>query len=508
MVLGAQPAIYWFWMYWQLINGFSIYFFILFPFAFMLGMFFLILGSLISAKIVLIIANIIHSPQEGVFERSPNNKDYRYWSLRAVIKKWPIWLARQLSIGFMEKLVLKVFGVKIGKHCSLHEGWVDAELIEIGDNVKLGQASLIMSSLIVQNKLILKKVILKDDIIIGTHSAVFPGTVIESKCIIDSLTTTRVNQHLEPNSVYRGSPCKKVLKEPFQIEKREFEKKVFARKDTEYREKTNLKDETKELSVPFHLYIAAGIFIIGFSFIIPGFLFILYFFGIVEPNLLSIPFTLNSLINPKTIIISFTLPLAFISLYLFHLFFVALFTRWIYKYVDKRMPDYGVYDRNLDQESKALDYYHFESFLFKYPIFAFIRSPFPWLITWELRFLGSNKVGKGTIIEECYLHSHIDFGNNCYMGTYSHISNHIVDGVYGEENLTFFGVTLGNNVVFESITAGFPGIEVGDHSTFLPIGSPIKFEELLGNAIYSSFPTKKLSKEETKEILGGIDLND
>jgi hypothetical protein len=171
------------------------------------------------------------------------------------------------------------------------------------------------------------------------------------------------------------------------------------------------------------------------------------------------------------------------------------------------MPNYGVFDRNLDQESNALDYYHFESFLFKYPIFAFIRSPFPWLIKWELRFLGSNEVGTGSTIEECYLHSHIDLGKNCYLGTYSHISNHIVDGVYGEENLTFFGVNLGDNVVFESLTAGFPGIEVGKNSTFLPIGSPIKFEKLLGDAIYTDFPARKLSEEEMNDLLGGINID-
>ncbi|TFF96021.1 MAG: hypothetical protein EU547_06875 [Promethearchaeota archaeon] len=508
MVLGAQPSIYWFWLYWQLISGFSINFFLLFPFAFMFGMLLLIFSSLIIAKICLVLVKVIHNPREGVFERDKDNKDYCHWSLRAVIKKWPIWLVRQLSIGHLEQLVLRVFGVKIGKNCSLHEGWVDAEFIEMGDNIRLGQGSLIMSSLIVQNKLILKKIVLNNDITIGTHSVVFPGTIIESKCIIDSLSTTKIAQKLESNSIYRGSPCKRVLKNPFIQEKSILQEKIFTSEEENHIDNVHLKEEAKELSVPFHLYIGAGIFIIGFSFILPGFLFILYFFGIFEPNLLSIPFTLSSIFQIETVIISLLLPLVFIGLYLFHLFFVALFTRWIYSYVDKRMPNYGVFDRNLDQESNALDYYHFESFLFKYPIFVFIRSPFPWLITWELRFLGSNEVGKRSIIEECYLHSHINLGKDCYLGTYSHISNHIVDGVYGEENLTYFGVSLGNNVVFESITAGFPGIDVGDKSTFLPIGSPIKFEKLLGNGIYSDFPAKKLNKNEKKDILGGIEFDE
>ena len=89
---------------------------------------------------------------------------------------------------------------------------------------------------------------------------------------------------------------------------------------------------------------------------------------------------------------------------------------------DKRGPNQGVFDRNLDESSKALNYYHFRSFLFKYPISAVIRSPFPWLLNWELRFIGSNKVGKGTVFEDSFFHSHINFGDNCYIDSHENCS--------------------------------------------------------------------------------------
>jgi acetyltransferase-like isoleucine patch superfamily enzyme len=198
----------------------------------------------------------------------------------------------------------------------------------------------------------------------------------------------------------------------------------------------------------------------------------------------------------------FSLPIAFIIIYLLHLFLVALFTRWFYQYAIKRGSGEGIYDRNLDEESQALDYYHFKSFLFKYPIFAFIRSPFPWLIAWELRFIGGNRIGKNSVIEECYLHCLINLGKNCYLGTYTHLSNHLVDGVYGTENLTHFGVELGNKVVFEALTGAMPGTNIGDNTTVLPISATTKFDKLKGNAIYSFFPIKKLDLNEKKEILG------
>jgi hypothetical protein len=206
-------------------------------------------------------------------------------------------------------------------------------------------------------------------------------------------------------------------------------------------------------------------------------------------------------------IILITLPIVLISLYLLHLILVAFLTRIFYSFADKRGPEQGIFDRNLNKESNILDYYHFRSFLFKYPIFAFIRSPFPWLINWELQFLGSNKIGKGTVIEEAYLHSHIHLGKDCYLGTFTHLTNHLVDGVYGEENLTFFGANVEDNSIFEVLTGTLPGTKVGKNSTFIPIGSTVKFDELKGDAIYFGFPAKKLSQEDKRRYLG-VDFED
>ncbi|TXT62624.1 MAG: Bacterial transferase hexapeptide (Six repeats) (modular protein) [Promethearchaeota archaeon] len=502
MVLGAQPPIFWIWFYWSYIGGFSVLFFLLFPIALLGAIFLLIISSAVISRFFLAIANIIHPPREGVFPRSTKDKDYCYWSLRAVIKKWPIWIARQLSIHYIETILLRIYGVKVGKMVSLHEGWVDTELIELGNDVRLGQGSLILSSFLANNKLILKKTVIEDGVIIGAHSVVFPGTKIEHNTILDSLSTTTVGQTLENEAVYRDSPCKKVFKNPHIKNENVFQEMVFRQHDKERYEEEDLREEAKELAVPFHLYISSGWAIIGFSYIIPGFLFYLYLFGLLEPYLFSIPITIISFTSLKNWIMIITLPVILICLYLLHLVFVAIFTRFFYSFADKRGPAQGIFDRNLNEESNVLDYYHFRSFLFKYPIFAFIRSPFPWLINWELRFLGSNKIGKGTVIEEAYLHSHIHLGKECYLGTFTHLTNHLVDGVYGEENLTFFGAEVEDNSIFEALTGTLPGTKVGKNSTFIPIGSTVKFDELKGDGIYFGFPAKKLTKEEKGRYLG------
>ncbi|MHA1490477.1 MAG: hypothetical protein ACTSRI_12585 [Promethearchaeota archaeon] len=503
MTLSAQPAILWFWYFYQLFPVLNLTFYILFPLFFFIGVVILILSSIIVAKIFLIFINFIHEPREGVFILDKKDKDYCYWSLRAIVKKWPVWIARQFSLPSLEILALKVFGVKTSTSNSLHEAWVDCEFIESGKNIKIGQGSIIMSNMIVNDKLIVKKVVLKDNIIIGAHSIVLPGTIIESNTILDSISMTTVNQHLEGNSVYRGSPAKKMVENDFIKDKEELENIIFNNNVKKQYDEGNLRSKVKELSIPFLFYIISGFLIIGLSFLLPGFLFILYIFEILEPNLLNISFSFFSLMDVKILILLFLTPLIIIGIYLFHLFFVALFTRWFYRYADKRGATQGVFDRNLDAHSKALDYYHVRSFLFKYPIYAFYRSPFPWLLNWELRFIGSNKIGKGTVFEESYIHSHNNFGDNCYIGTFAHITNHLVDGVYGLENLTFFGVNVGNNSIINALTGGLPGTEIGENSTILPMGTTIKFDKLEGNNVYAGFPAKPIPKKDLIEFLGG-----
>ena len=491
------------WYFWQFFPSYNVLFFFLFPFAFFIGVIILIISSIIVAKIFLIFINIIHKPKEGVFNRDKKDKDYCFWSLRSVVKKWPCWLARQLNLPILETLVFKMLGVKTNNSNSLNEGWIDCEFIEFGKNVKIGQGSVIMSNIIIKDKLIIKKIEIKDNVIIGAHACVAPGTLIESNTILAGNSMTTLNQHLESNSIYVGSPAKKTMNNFRITDKDNIEREIFKDKFDEKFDERFLVAESKALSVPYQAYISSGWLIVGGSYVFPGFLFFLFLYGFLIPNLLTVPFSFKILLETKIIIILLITPLIFVFIYLLHLFFISLITRWIYRFADKRGPVQGLFDRDLSESTKLLDYYHFRSFLMKYPVFSIIRSPFPWLIKFHLRFIGSNKIGKGTVIEESYIHSHINFGKNCYYGTFAHLSNHVVDGVYGKENLTFFGATIGDNCVFNSLTGGMPGLEIGNDATYLAKATSMKYDKLGDNGIYAGVPAKKLDKDEIIKFAGG-----
>jgi maltose O-acetyltransferase len=171
--------------------------------------------SLIFAKILLAIVNVIHKPKEGVFLRDPSDKDYRYWSLRSTIKKWPVWLAHKFPFPFLDNICFKMFGVKTKFTNSLFEGWIDCEFIEFGNNVVVGQGSIVQSAVIVGNLLIMKKTIVEDNVRIGAHAIIMPGTHIGKNCVLAANSVTTVGQELEEGWVYVGVPAKQYKKNRF-----------------------------------------------------------------------------------------------------------------------------------------------------------------------------------------------------------------------------------------------------------------------------------------------------
>ena len=208
-----------FWWYWDLLYEWKFIHFITFlPLLIFLMYLTLVFVSLLNAKLLLIIVNLIHKPTEGIFVRKSKNKfgkDYRYWCMRNVIKRWPIWLSHKFPLPFLDNICFKLFGIRTKYSNSLFEAWVDTEFLEFGKEVVLGQGSIIQSSVIVGNLLIIRKTIIEDNVKIGAHSVVMPGTIIRRNAILAASSMTTVGQELEEDWIYLGVPSKKFKKNVF-----------------------------------------------------------------------------------------------------------------------------------------------------------------------------------------------------------------------------------------------------------------------------------------------------
>jgi len=97
-----------------------------------------VLGSVLILKVV----NLIHAPKEGVFKRSLEDRDYIFWNIRNIIKKWPLYLmASNPFPWFKNRFTLRFFGVKIGKKTICDNSWISSEFVSIGKNVIIGMNS-------------------------------------------------------------------------------------------------------------------------------------------------------------------------------------------------------------------------------------------------------------------------------------------------------------------------------------------------------------------------------
>jgi acetyltransferase-like isoleucine patch superfamily enzyme len=188
-----------------------------------------------------------------------------------------------------------------------------------------------------------------------------------------------------------------------------------------------------------------------------------------------------------------------IACYLLHLFFAGLITRWFWQISEKKSPSKdGIIPRNFP--SRTLNFYHIRSFLIKYPKNEVVKGAFPWLTNWVFNFVGTDKIGKGTTMEEQLVGDKFcEIGNNCYVGSNSSLATHLVEGIFG--NVIYFKIKLGNNVTLAASNTIAPGCEFGSNSYLLPTAATSKYNKAKGNNFYFGMPLRKIFKRKIMEYL-------
>ena len=255
----------------------------------------------------------------------------------------------------------------------------------------------------------------------------------------------------------------------------------------------------EEVKLQFHLYMLVFFIIFLGSLLIPSIIFILYIRYFFVPHFLETKDFSSLFIELYPLIALITMPFIIIGFYLIHLFFVALITRWFWRITERISPSKdGIIPRNI--RSKTLNYYGIRSFMIKYPKNAFIKGPFPWLINWLYNFVGTNKIEKGTTIEEQFgADRNIHIGKNSYIGVNSGFSSHSVSGIFG--NISYFKIKLGDNITAGGLNCLAPGVEIGDNSYLLPMAGATKHNILKGNNYYFGAPLRKIFKKKIMEYL-------
>jgi len=184
-------------------------FFLLLPFNIFFLIYILQLSALLVSFIFLTIVKIRYRPREGIFKRDISDKNYRFWNLRNMIKKWPLYIAASNPFPWIKnRFILRFFGTKIGSHGIVDNSWISSEFVKIGKNVIIGMGSTVLSFGIEQEKFIIKKIIVEDNTVIGSKSVLMPGTIMKQNSKLSAHSYTDYNTVLEKDSIYMGHPAK------------------------------------------------------------------------------------------------------------------------------------------------------------------------------------------------------------------------------------------------------------------------------------------------------------
>ncbi len=108
-------------------------------------------------------------------------------------------------------LLFRMLGAKLGENVLINSKYVfDAALLEIGDNTVVGGWAFIVGHVVERGILKLKKVKIGKNVTIGSHSRIMPGCEIGDNAIIGVNAVLLKNTKVEPGTVYFGVPAEQV----------------------------------------------------------------------------------------------------------------------------------------------------------------------------------------------------------------------------------------------------------------------------------------------------------
>ena len=101
------------WVYWHFLLTYArpIHFLAFLPLLIIPMYLTIVFSATFIAKILYLIVNVIHKPKTGTFLRHSSDRDFRYWCIRNVIKRWPFWLSHRFPFPFLNNVLFKAFNL-------------------------------------------------------------------------------------------------------------------------------------------------------------------------------------------------------------------------------------------------------------------------------------------------------------------------------------------------------------------------------------------------------------
>jgi len=153
------------------------------------------------------LARVLMKNEEGIL----SGRDMFLWGVEMTCADTAYYLVNKLFINQMfPSIFYKLFGAKLGKGVAIYTRIWDVELMEIGDSTSIGTGCIIGAHAISQGELFRKRIFIGKNCTIGAGTIILPGVTINDNVIVASNSVIPANRELEANSIYAGSPVKRI----------------------------------------------------------------------------------------------------------------------------------------------------------------------------------------------------------------------------------------------------------------------------------------------------------
>lgn len=110
-------------------------------------------------------------------------------------------------------LLFRLLGARLGKNVQINSKYVyDATLLEIGDNTVIGGGAIIIGHIVERGVLKLKKVKIGRNVTVGSHCTIMPGCEIGDRAVIGASAVLLKDTKVEPRDVWFGVPAESLRK--------------------------------------------------------------------------------------------------------------------------------------------------------------------------------------------------------------------------------------------------------------------------------------------------------
>lgn len=194
--------------------SYAIYKLNFFPIEFQ-GIGILLIFLLLIILISILVGRVIHFifPLEtGLLDL--NSKDFRVqvWKTLGFLNLFnlSVLIHTYLCPVNLRGIVYGLLGAHVGKFSMIGGKIIEPLMVSLGDEVILGEDSLVLGHLMTKNKLFLGKVIIGNRVTIGVKSIIMPDVIIEDGAVVWAGSFVAKGTRIKKNEEWAGVPARKV----------------------------------------------------------------------------------------------------------------------------------------------------------------------------------------------------------------------------------------------------------------------------------------------------------